>query len=279
MIEHASNGPLVLIDAGFPDIELLCDTVRLWDLDLRPLKIDVSAEHAGEVVQKVGASGGYGYCALNGSMDQFGSAPPGVFTFVVRAVGTGSIWWRSLDTVEGEVLVYKPGSEVRCVNGAGFAIQTISIDEARLKGICESLKIVCPNVAALPEVFRLPPEVLNTTRAKLELCRSGPPGAFDAVVRELSEVLVATWVAQHSTRYKPRPNQRARDRAIRNCLEYLESSDLASVDMAQLRSRANVGKRTLEYAFREKFQVTPNVFFAFPAPLSRAKHAATNAVL
>ncbi|WP_299348879.1 helix-turn-helix domain-containing protein [uncultured Shimia sp.] len=260
MIDRVADEPTVLLDAGFPDVDVLCDTVRLWDLDLRPLRIDPEKGLAGQVVQKLCAGGAYGYCGLNGSFDQFGSAPPGVFTFVVRKAGVGNIWWRSLDTVEGEVLVYKPGSEVRCVNGQGFAVHTISVDDLRLREICESLKIACPDPVTLPEVFRLPARVLEGVRAELESCLTGPTTALGASVQRLSELLVSTWVAQLQTRYRQRPNLRARDRAIRNCLEFLEQSDLASVDMQQLCNQANVSKRTLQYAFREKFQITPYAF-------------------
>ena len=57
----------VLLDARFPDIELMCDTVRLWDLDLRPLQLDPNGGEAGRVVQMLGPTGGYGYCGLGGT--------------------------------------------------------------------------------------------------------------------------------------------------------------------------------------------------------------------
>lgn len=260
MIDQPSPAPIVLLDARFPDIELMCDTVRLWDLDLRPLQLDPNGGEAGRVVQMLGPTGGYGYCGLGGSFDQYGSAPPGVFTFAIRKAGAGNIWWRSLDTVEGEVLVYKPGGEVRCVNGMGFGVHTISVDAVQLHEICDALEISCPDPATLPEVFRLPLEIMPTLYADLEMCRDGPPGEATALVHKLSEILVGTWVAQHQTRFRARPTLRARDRAIRNCLEFLEQADLSTVDMKQLMLRANVSKRTLQYAFQEKFQSTPHGF-------------------
>ncbi len=74
------------------------------------------------------------------------------------------------------------------------------------------------------------------------------------------ESLVLTWAVQANTRSRPRPSYRARDRALRVCLDYLEAADLATLETNDLRQASGVSERTLQYAFLERFGMSPAAF-------------------
>ncbi len=71
--------------------------------------------------------------------------------------------------------------------------------------------------------------------------------------------LVAIWLGPMITSLR-RPSLRRRDRAIGLCLERLEHPDWTELSPAQLCEIAGVGERTLQYAFRERFGLTPAAF-------------------
>jgi AraC-like DNA-binding protein len=249
-----------LLDARFAQIEEMCEQVRLWDLDLRPLSRIDGQHGAGRVVQTRTRELDIGYCGLNASFDQFGAAPPGKVTFVIKSAQTGRLWWRGRDTDSNEVLVYRRGSEIRCINGAGFSVYTISASHEMLAGICESMKILLPREEVLPETFLIEFARMDAIRQVMQNFRDGvAPQSGDAFHRIL-ESLVRTWAAQAATRSRPRPGLRARDRALRVCLDYLEAVDLAELETSDLRRASGVSERTLQYAFHERFGISPAAF-------------------
>jgi hypothetical protein len=204
-----------LLDAQFAQIEEMCEQVRLWDLDLRPLSRIDGQHGAGRVVQTRTRELDIGYCGLNASFDQFGAAPPGKVTFVIKSAQTGRLWWRGRDTDSNEVLVYRRGSEIRCINGAGFSVYTLSASHEMLAGICESMKILLPREEVLPETFLIEFARMDAIRQVMQNFRDGvAPQSGDAFHRIL-ESLVRTWAAQAATTSRPRPGLRARDRALR----------------------------------------------------------------
>jgi AraC family ethanolamine operon transcriptional activator len=58
----------------------------------------------------------------------------------------------------------------------------------------------------------------------------------------------------------PQPDTPLRRRGLDRALEFLRSADPASVTVPELCRIAGVSQRTLEYAFRESFQLTPSGF-------------------
>lgn len=254
-----SRIPSPTIEMQFEEIEDLCQKVRLWDLDLRPLSKVSQGRKAGHLYQAQSGELHYGYCSLNASLDQFGAAPLGVVTFVVKDPKMGRLWWRGSDTSGDEVLVYREGSELRSISSPSFSIQTISTSQETLEMICASMKINLPKASSLPEAFRMPKGVLGQISRNLRLFRTSSHGQAGEELQTVLEILLKAWTAQANTRRRT-SKMRVRDIALSQCLEYLESADLAEVTPADLRRTSSVSERTLEYAFQERFGLTPARF-------------------
>lgn len=260
MFEQESPAPQILLDATFETVDELCEDVRMWDLDLRPISVPNTGKSAGSLHQIHGSEFGYGHCSLAASFDQYGGSPPGVVTFVFRSSETGNLWWRSQDTDIDDVLVYKPGSEVRCISGQNFEIQSISLQWSQIQKACEILELTCPTLAQLPETIRISKAERFEMNALLSGYRTNPEIVPETSIRSIWEKLVWNWIAQRNTRSKSMPNAKVRSRGLRNCLDYLEDADLAQVNISTLRTVANVSDRTLQYAFQDKFDVTMQEF-------------------
>lgn len=256
----SSVKPNPFLSAQFEDIEDLCQQVRLWDLDLRPLSKVAPERDAGSVFQANAGALSYGYCSLNASLDQYGSAPHGVITFVIKDADMERLWWRGNDTDSDDILVYQVGSELRSISNPSFSIQTVSASQDALEAVAASMKVKLPVATALPEVFRMPGQALHSIRKSLEMFRVQIAMQSGLELYVILEELLRAWTAQANTRFVERPNVRARDRAMAQSLEFLEVSDLAGVSPAALRQITGVSERTLEYAFRERFGMTPAKF-------------------
>lgn len=255
-----SASPSPVFKARFEEIEDLCQQVRLWDLDLRPLSKVKRGQDAGQLFQAQARELHYGFCSLNANLDQFGSAPPGVVTFVIKDPGMGRLWWRGNDTSGDEVLVYQVGSEFRSVSSPSFSVQTVSAPLETLEELCASMKLKLPKASSLPETFRMPKSVLDQIRVVLNLFRTQFVERTVAELQTVLELLLKAWTAQANTRNIAGSNIRARDKAMAQSLDYLESADLANVTPADLRQVTGMSERTLEYAFRERFGLTPAKF-------------------
>ncbi|MBU2941103.1 helix-turn-helix domain-containing protein [Shimia thalassica] len=257
-IEHPR--PVPVLEARFDEIEDLCDMVRLWDLDLRPLSKVKKGQEAGALFQAQAGDLHYGFCSLNANLDQFGSAPPGVVTFVIKDPEMGRLWWRGDDTDGDEVLVYQVGGELRSVSNPSFSIQTVSASHDTIENICASMKLKLPKASTLPETFRMRQSLLDQAQTALTLFRTRFAQQTGKELQIVLELLLKAWASQANTRSNAGACGRTRDKAISRCLEFLEVADLSIVTPADLRQVTGVSERTLEYAFRERFGLTPAKF-------------------
>ncbi len=234
--------------------------VRLWDLDLRPLSKVQEGQEAGALFQAQAGGLHYGYCSLNANLDQFGSAPPGVLTFVIKDPDMGRLWWRGDDTGGDDVLVYQVGGELRSVSNPSFSIQTVSASRGTIEALCASMKLRLPKASALPETFRMPRSVLDQVRTAMTLFRTKFAQQTGTELQIVLELLLKAWTSQANTRKSATASGRDRDKAISRSLDFLETAELANVIPSDLRQVTGVSERTLEYAFQERFGLTPAKF-------------------
>jgi AraC family ethanolamine operon transcriptional activator len=78
--------------------------------------------------------------------------------------------------------------------------------------------------------------------------------------QHLIEELVLAWLDRSIERPRGRPLMRSRDRAMRLCLERMAQADWDNLSPSLLCEVGGVGERTLQYAFRERFALTPAAF-------------------
>ena len=111
-----------------------------------------------------------------------------------------------------------------------------------------------------PEVFHMPFQPMNFLRSRLRGLANRPQGFTPEAIDELLPLLVSHWLHPSSKHAVCRPKPRARDRALRKSLGIIAERDLAELTPALLLEQCHVSKRTLEYAFREHFELTPAAF-------------------
>jgi AraC family ethanolamine operon transcriptional activator len=207
-----------------------------------------------------------------------GLTPPGMLGFSIPLrLGARSTYWNTppdgaslpasmpgaldsvLDAGQAHIIVLVSLGFVRAVLPDDFAA---SLENA-LRG--RSLP-AAPD--AIEEMGRWLLGVLETARQR--------PEAFQrpASVRAYEEELLARLrgMARLEVRNAPRPAPSCRERGLARAIEFLRANDPATLTVPQLCNAANVSQRSLEYAFREAFGLTPIGYLRLRR-FHRARHA------
>jgi AraC family transcriptional regulator, ethanolamine operon transcriptional activator len=249
-----------LLDVSFSDIDQMCEAVKTWDLEFRPLRLPPVGESVGRISQSRCGPLEIGYARILTGIDQVGAPPAGLLTFVILEKRLRKLWWRGHDVGNEQVLVFPVGSELRSLSGSDFEIHTISVAEKVVAELCDELEVRWPGCRGRPEVFQVPPYVLGFIRRKLRRFRDGSMEEPWAEGRQILLDLISFWLFATNRPIKGRPCPRARDMAVRKAIELMEQADWSEFSMATLQRSIGVGERTLQYAFRERFGMTPAAF-------------------
>jgi len=249
-----------LLRAEFTDIDELCAAVRSWELDFRPLAAPSGFDTVGRVVQQRLGPLEIAYARFLASIEQGGAPPVGKLTFGVFEEGVRRVWWRGQDVDAGTVLVFPIGGELRSFSGPDFEVYTISVGEDYVAGLGERFKLSPPLVRLRPETFRPPRDLLAKLRRRLRRLRDAVDGDHTLQARQLVEELVLAWLRATRSQPEDQGSMRNRDRAIHKCLQRIEQADWTELTPGLLCEIGEVGERTLQYAFRERFGLTPAAF-------------------
>ena len=261
MTQFNPDHQVQLLDARFEDVEQLCAVVQAWDLDFKLLSGKQRSAQNLRLQQFVAGGIDHGYARFSAVINQTGAPPPDKLTFTVLGKNLGQLWWRGHHVEAGSVLVFPRNSELHSVSGRDFETDVLSVDDDTLAAICQRNELPVPDTSALGQVFRPSRHVLNRLRARLHGIRTTdkPAGIADYV--GVLEELVTEWarVSGSATSGNIR-GLRNRDRAMRLCLDAITERDLDNLNAADLCDLAGVSTRTLEYAFRERFNLGPAAF-------------------
>jgi AraC family ethanolamine operon transcriptional activator len=248
--------------ADFDDLEQLCATVHSWDVDFRPLKATGKHGAIARIVQKRCGELELAYARLRVSIEQLGAPPAGTLTFGVLGPGTRRLWWRGRDVDGGTLLAFPVGAELRSISGPDFEVQTVSIAEEAVARTAERFQLSLPAPSRRPETFRPPAATLTALQRLSRQLLAPEIGNDSPEAGLLGDALVLAWLRAHSNTRDAdaRGSARQRDRGMRACLARLEHPDWPELTPSVLCDVGGVGERTLQYAFRERFGVTPAAF-------------------
>ena len=250
---------LRLVQADFSDIDLLCQGVRDWNLDFRPLSGGVESQPLARLVQARADQVHYGYarCALN--LEQQGAPPPGCVTFGVLEESVRRLWWRGQDIDGDTVIVFPYGGELHSISGTDFGVHTISIELALIEDVCARLGLKAVPGFGPPEAFKPWRDQLRFLRTELaRLVRPEEAGAA-VTARPVVEGLTRAW--GEACDAAPPPDRTSGPvRTMRKALERLDAPDWLALTPADLCHYAGVAERTLQNAFRDRFGTTPAAF-------------------
>ena len=247
------------------DFEAYCDSVREWDLDYRPLE---SGSFASERLSFGNSQFLFSHTKINRHLLQNGTIPKGLVTFGILANPGIKIHWRNADIKGDALFVFPPGGELNAISRADFSVFPLSLSEQKLNQVCTLLEL--PEFRTLTnntEVFRRSAQSLFELRQTLyyieHLLLTGSDSSrniqfLQEIEHTLAVKLVET-LAEYSQSDK-RKSVRKRDVAINTAEAYIRENNGTSIAVPDLCSIANASQRMLEYAFRERYNMSPKAY-------------------
>jgi AraC family ethanolamine operon transcriptional activator len=207
---------------------------------------------------------------FNRKFHQKGTVPPGMRTYGVIAPASPQIEWRGIEGSQHHVVAFPTNDEFEFLSHPGFGGDTLSLPEERLFQVAHCLDLIDP-VEGLPsgqaliesdpiriEVFRRRLDgfhILAEISARQMVDESVVADAEFGVIAALVEMLSAGRRIENS-----RPGLSSRSRAFCIALDYIEDHASKPPSVEEICHASGVSWRTLNYAFREQFDLTPKQY-------------------
>jgi AraC family ethanolamine operon transcriptional activator len=254
-----------VIQRLYHDFDHLVSDMRKWDLDL--LQIDRGL-FQGEVLQfGIGdthvAEGRFGRV-----LEQRGAPPAGLRTIGIPANQNVRFIWRGQQVVGNNLIVFPRGAELASVSSPEFHIYTCSFPEDLLASLSEGLLLgELDRLRGSSEVISCRPDLMNQLQNQMRaLCDSVRREEKSLCQRDIQHDLTFALPRQllrtiaASTGVCVPASSQKRELAVAEAQAYLERHARDSISVKDLGKAAGVSQRTLEYAFDERFGLTPKAF-------------------
>jgi len=248
----------------FADFDELSQEARQWNLDLRQLD---RGAFRGELLQ-FGIGGVYVTEArFSRALIQKGTPPPSLRTIGVPGRRDVAFSWRGIPVTGNDLVVFPHGADLFCTSTPDFHVYTCSIPENVLAVTCNSLAIdELDKVRGDATVVRCRVGAIESVRKSLrKLCARTKSDSLpteqrlvDLANRDLPLRLLSAITTSHGARASG--ITRKRELALARAEAYVERYASEDISISDISRVAQVSQRTLEYAFVERFGVTPKAF-------------------
>ena len=259
------DGQPAVLSERFDDLDDLTDTVNglgAWELDF--VQLD-RGSFQGELQQIALPTAVLGRLRLGRSIHQRGTPPHGFRTFGVLASGFPEFFMGEKPT-SNSILIFPPGGEFDSVSDASFDAFPLSFQEQHLNRTCQRLGL--PPVSELEPLRShavVPERAIADVRLRLRRVLRAVRDPGQLASRGLREAIEfdlprSILMALDGCRPRKRPSVRLRDRAVRRALDFIRANEGSPMSVRDLCREVRVSWRTLDYAFRERFGVTPKAY-------------------
>ena len=247
----------------FSDFEELAENVRAWDLDFRQLD---AGESPAEMTQIGYANIQLGHASFHRRYDQRGGTPPGTRTFALLDEGVTGVSWCGRRVTDQTLLMFDSSGSFESVSQPGFKVFTFAIPMETLARSAEAYGLQRPEqaISYIDNTLELTPSTARALRQHMGQLKSATildPTVLDRseFIHELDSVLpghiMKTIAASKET--PKRPQLRTRHLALRKAVDFINVSPEIVITVNDLCRITGVSERTLQYAFKEYFGVSP----------------------
>ena len=201
---------------------------------------------------------------------QRGTSPPGVRTFGFTGEQSPNIEWRGNTGTDCHIVAFPANDHFEMVSHPRFHGDTVSIPEDRIRSVALFLGLPDP-LLSLSEGFaflEIDPRRLATLRNTINRPHStarmlGDLQPSDTDFNEMDFDIAAALISALSTNqnsvFSPRDSA-LRARSIRLALDFIEDHADEPPSIQDICRVSGVSWRTLNYAFHEKFGITPKQY-------------------
>jgi len=256
--------PLHVLRQQFRDFDELAKAVHGWGLNW--VQLDCGPLDA--AVQQIATPAALlSRFRFSRKFHQRGISPPGVRTFGLIGERSPEVAWRGHIGRSTHILAFPANDLFEVISLPGFHGDTVSIPEDRIRSVAEAAGRVdplerLPSGFAFIEIDSRRQAVLRNAISQLHAAVAAPSKNLpDATV--VSELEFDVDIALDAVLQTARPGRGThpepwlRTRAIRTALDYIEAHADQPPSVEEICRASGVSWRTLDYAFRDRFGVTP----------------------
>ena len=252
--------------AKFDEFDACADALLRWEIEA--VQLD-RGPFVGELIQARSPAALLSEMTFGRALHQRGEPPRGMRTLGVPADPTQRIFFQNHWAHGNQLLFFPRGGELDSVSLAGFHVFSVSYDEDRVSAICQALAgtdydellagrgVVDCSPGALQSVRRVIHQFISSSAR-----HEDAEAQSDSVHRDRGLDLIQTIVEVLTLDEDPRSPEpfRVRERAVRRSLDLIDASNREPLSVVDLCRAAGVSRRTLEYAFQERFGLSPKAY-------------------
>jgi len=259
-----NSQPAVLIRGSFDDFAEFESLSTTWDLDFRPLDRGPSAVQAMQIMTERAR---YSRFRFERRYHQRGAPPAGSLNFGFPDIEGEPLKWRELEVGPSSLICFAPRHDYSSISRAGFSGATLSFDADHLTRLADALGMIevldgttNPNLLTCTD----PGAYQQLRLALANLARHGDDHGSGSIATALEEeipsrllaALASTDTRSLATRQSPNARSQARQRAV----TFIEAHAKQAPSIRKICLAAGVSWRTLDYAFKEHFGITPKEY-------------------
>jgi AraC family ethanolamine operon transcriptional activator len=260
------KGAPICFNGCFSDIDEFSQATRGWDLDFRQLAPGNLEASLNAIIQP---SAHIMHSKFNRRFLQFGSPPPGTRTFGILDQGIEGVHWYGRNVTDSTLLSFHPTSGFEALSQTDFRCYTLSFTEVQLARISEALGFpdiddlldryeaahTCENEAltAIRDKLR---QIFDATESNPAIARTS--GLRNEIEHEIPALLLSTLSMAASEIRKP--SMRARRRTLEKAVSFIDEHAEQFLTIEELCRAVGVSWRTLDYAFKEHFEISPKKY-------------------
>lgn len=250
--------------AELQDFDAIAEASNAWDIDFRLLG---AGDGRGEVESMATRSAIVQRNRLGWRLHQRGASPSGSFTFGL-GVGAGQdLPWCGQHARDDWLLFFPVNDEYDSVSDESFHAYSLTVDEGLVRETAHLLggpsDVESASSTGVFDVGRDRAAALREmVRSIMRAARNRPDGEFSealtsAIEQDLLPAILRAFTDGQPT--KP-PTSRLRSLAVRRSTEFIEQVGGRPVTVRELCEVSGVSWRTLDYAFKDQFGVSPKKY-------------------
>jgi len=267
-VQITDSGPVVFSRGHFDDLSEFERVTTDWDLDFRQLDRGSSPV---EAIQIMTEHAHLMHLRFERRYHQRGGPPARTLNFGIPEFDGEPLSWHSGEVEKPWLICFAPGSDFDLVSRAGFSGTTLSFDPDHLASIADFLgrPDLLEGADKLQILTGADPQLIARLRhvaADLVLADKHQGLGMSASLlaatlnEEIPQRLLEAVASCHGPRHTARPSPFVRTLARKRAVAFIDAHADAAPTVRQICLAAEVSWRTLDYAFKEHFQVTPKEY-------------------
>jgi len=257
--------PLV-INKNFDNFEGFATTAHAWDVDF--LQIE-KGQFEANLTQLVHNDLQFAKACFNRGLDQKGASPEGVWTFAITSSPDMQMYFKDREINGNDnLMIYQPGSGIDAISKSAFGVLTFSAPESFLELLSENKRLPgFRNKCGNTDVLVCKKRDIQNLRFLLTRLFSGVEKAGQKSNDCYNDTILENIIPEavlNTINHNKKPAQisvpRLRDEAFKQAVVYIHTHARDNVSVEDLVRQTDVSKRTLEYVFQERLDVSPKTY-------------------